>query len=203
MSDFTDIKNILKKILENRNTLTFLDKITQPIGVETERGLTLVGVEIVNCFLHNIFYKKNENINVLDVFNNRKISDLIINGKRISIKSISSSNNKFFFKTVFCGIKDEIVLKRNLELVKNKLNIYDYFLIIIFDRKIRNNKFGIKYNFYLLPSSYFSINDSDFKISTTCVTGSNWIVRTEKDFSFFINYNDLPEQIFSYSINYE
>ena len=203
MSDFTDIKNILKKILENKNTLTFLDKITQPIGVETERGLTLVGVEIVNCFLHNIFYKKNENINVLDVFNNRKISDLIINGKRISIKSISSSNNNFFFKTVFCGIKDEFVLKRNLELVKNKLNIYDYFLIIIFDRKIRNNKFGIKYNFYLLPSSYFSINDSDFKISTTCVTGSNWIVRTKKDFSFFINYNDLPEQIFSYSINYE
>ena len=203
MSDFTDIKNILKKILENKNTLTFLDKITWPIGDETERGLTLVGVEIVNCFLHNIFYKKHENIYVNDIFNNRKISDLVINGKRISIKSISSNNNKFFFKTVFCDIKDEIILKRNLELVKNKLNIYDYFLIIIFDRRIRNNKFGIKYDFYLLPSSYFAINDSNFKISTTCATGTNWIVRTKKDFSFFINYNDLPNPIFSYSINYE
>ena len=199
-----EIKEKLRKILNSEITTTFLNNITKPLGDKTVRGNIISRQDSVNCFLCNVFMNVdvvNNNIYVEDLFNINKINNLIINRKRINVKTLSYKNKSISFNSFPFREGREFDIEFNLEKTMDKLKFFDYFLFIVIFRNERNEEFKVKYDFYLKPAKNFYFDTKKFHKTLSGFGGENWEIRSNKDFLFLIDKYNLGNPIYSYSYN--
>ena len=188
--NFEHIKEIISNILNEEDTLLFINNITKPKGDKSKSGMIISKQDGINCFLNNIFNIDERNdISLEDNITNNCIYNLIVKGKRILVRSIGNKSSEFCFSY----FKNNESLNKILEEVKLKKKIFDYVLIILIDRNLPNELFKVSYNFYLKPIKDFSLNNNE---------KTNWKLRSNS-FCFIINKTNLGEPIFTYSYNYE
>ena len=110
----TGIKEKIKSILNSENTTTFLNNVTKPLGNKTRKGIIICRQDNVNCFLDNVFMSNDDNdVYIEDFGKNNVINNLIINKKRINVKTLCSKSNRIFL-IVF-------VLERGINLMLKKI----------------------------------------------------------------------------------
>ena len=196
-----DIKEKLRKILNSKVTTTFLHNMTKPLGDKTVKCNIISRQDSVNCFLYNVFMNDavdDEDIDIEDLESCNKINNLIINGKRINVKTLSNKNNIIFFNS-FPFREKNFNINFHLKNTLHKLKYFDYFLFIVIFRNERNENFKVKYDFHLVPAEifYFDIKESN---KTLCgFRGKNWIIRSNKEFFFLICKDELGSPIFTYT----
>ena len=197
-----EVKEKLIRILNSEITTTYLNNITQPLGDKTKNCNVINGIYNINSFLNNIFLNTDED----DVFieksnNNRNINNLVINKKRINIRSVSYKTKFFFFNTFPFREGDNFNVEYNLRRTINKLNHVKYFLFIIIFYNNENEHYSLKYDFYLIPSENFNFNPKIYEKTRCGYRGENWVIKNNNDFVFSINQNILGDPIFTYSYN--
>ena len=200
-----EIKEKLRKILNSETTKTFLDNTTKPLGDKTVKGNIISRQDSVNCFLDNVFMNvdvDDNNIYVEDLFNINKINNLIINRKKINIKTLSYKGNSISFNTFPFREGDNFNIDFHLENTLDKLKFFNYFLLIVIFRNERNEKFKVKYDFYLKSTSNFYFNPKKFHKTLSGYGGENWVIKSNREFAFLINKDNLGNPIFTYSYNY-
>ena len=196
-----EVKEKLRKILNSEITKTYLNNITKPLGDKTKRCNIINGTYNINSFLDNVFLNTDEDDIVVEDLNNRSISELIINGKRINIKSLSYKTKSFFFNNFPFREGDNFNVEYNLRKTIDKLKYVNYFLfIIIFHEKV-NERYSIKYDFYLKPTENFNFDTKIFDKTLNGYKGENWIIKSNREFAFIINKDNLGNPIFTYSYN--
>ena len=194
-----EVKEKLSRILNSEITKTYFDNITKPLGDLTRRCNVINGVYNVNSFIHNIFLNTDEDDIIVQDYNNRSISELIINGKRINIKSLSYKTKSFFFNNFPFREGDNFNVEYNLRKTIEKLKHVDYFLFII--NFYNNEENSIKYDFYLKPTENFNFDTKIFDKTLNGYKGENWIIKSNREFAFTINKDNLGNLIFTYSYN--
>ena len=200
-TEYESIRERIRTILNSENTTTFLNRFSNPSGMRLRIGNEISGKGSVNCFLDNVFQAyDDENVYVENFQKNSTINNLIINDKRINIKTFSIKNKDVFFNTFYGKKDDDANIKKNLKKIIEKLNTIDYFLFVEIKKNKKNTPFSIKYGFYLKSAKDFYFDIRDFRKSKSGCAGSNW--KTKSDgFYFIIDKNNLGVHLFSYFFN--
>ena len=197
--EYVGIKEKIRSILNSENTTTFLNNISKPLGKNTKKGIVISKQENINCFLENVFKDDNRNIYIEDFGKNSVINNLIINDKRINIKTLSGKSNKIYFNTFKFREGDDFDVKKNLEKTMEKLKIYDYFLLIVVKRNKKDEPFSVEYDFYLKSTEEFFFDVRVFYKTTAGYCGDNWKIQSNKEFYFVIDKkNSLKDKYYSY-----
>ena len=192
----------LKKVFNSEITTTFLNNITKPLGDKTQRGMVLCRQDNINCFLDNIILNSDiEDIYIEDLGNSNCINNLVVNDKRINLKTRSFTNYKISFDSYSYREGDEFNVERNLEKTLGKLKSFSYILILQIHRNKNYEDFKVKYNFYLAPTNKFYYNPKIFFKTINGFQGENWVIQSNKDFFFNIKKIDFGNPIYSYSYN--
>ena len=194
-----EIKEKLRKILNSEITKTFFDNITKPLGDRTKRCNVISRQDSINCFLDNVFMNADvvdNNIFVEDLYDNTKINNLIIDRKIINIKTLSYKSNSISFNSFSFRESDKFNIDFHLENTLDKLKFFNYFLFIVI---FRNEKTKVKYDFYLKPTTGFYFNPKKFHKTLSGFGGENWIIKSNREFAFLINKDNLGNPIYSYN----
>ena len=120
-------------------------------------------------------------------------NNVIIDDKKILIRTNSIKNKDFFFKTFKYEKHDEIDFSNWKEKINNELNTFDYFFIIRIEEEYNEEFDELKtcYYYYLLPSKYFRIKENFHFLNKTSFNGKNWLLRNFKDFYFKYDLDSL------------
>ena len=185
-SSYDTIKTRLKTILQSERTIEFLNKLTDfglSIGNSTQN---------TNKFIKEVF--QGEGIEIENK-NNRKgsINNIIIDGKKILIKTNSITNKYIKFKTFKHEKEDEIDFSNLKEKINHDLNSFNYFLIIRIEEDYNEELDELKvcYHYYLFPSKYFRIKENFPFLNRTSFSGVRWQFRSYKEFFFKYDEEDL------------
>ena len=183
---YDTIKTRLKTILQSERTIKFLDELTN-------FGLSIGNSpQINNKFIKEVF--QGEDIEIENKNNRKKITNnIIIDNKKILIRTNSISNKAFFFKTFKYEKHDEIDFSNLKEKINHDLNNFDYFFIIRMEEEYNEefDELKVCYNYYLFPSKYFRIKENFHFLNKTSFSGINWTFRNSKDFYFKYNVDSL------------
>ena len=118
---YDTIKTRLKTILQSERTIEFLNKLTN-------FGLSLGNPQINNKFINEVF--QGEGIDIEDKNNRKKfINNVIIDDKKILIRTNSIKNKAFFFKTFKYKKHNQIDFSKIKENINKCLDHIDYFLL--------------------------------------------------------------------------
>ena len=184
-SSYDTIKERLKTILQSERTIEFLNKLT-------DFGLSIGNLQLNNKFIKEVF--QGEGIEIENK-NNRKrfINNVIIDNKKILIRTNSISNKKFFFKAFKYEKHDEIDFSNLKEKINHDLNNFDYFLIIRIEEDYNEvlDELKVCYNYYLFPSKYFRIKENFPFLNRASFSGVNWTFKNYKDFCFKYDLDSL------------
>ena len=121
----TGIKEKIKSILNSENTTTFLNNVTKPLGNKTRKGIIICRQDNVNCFLDNVFMSNDDNdIHIEDFGKNNVINNLIINEKRINVKTLCSKNNRIFFNSFCFREGDKFDVKKKFRKNHRKIKFF-------------------------------------------------------------------------------
>ena len=184
---YDTIKTRLKTILQSERTIKFLDELTN-FGISLGNS-----PQINNKFIKEVF--QGEGIEIENKHYRKKITNnVIIDNKKILIRTNSISNNKaFFFKTFKYEKHDEIDFSNLKEKINHDLNNFDYFFIIRMEEEYNEefDELKVCYNYYLFPSKYFRIKENFHFLNKTSFNGINWSLRNSKDFYFKYNIDSL------------
>ena len=184
-SSYDTIKTRLKTILQSERTIEFLNKLT-------DFGLSIGNLQLNNKFIKEVF--QGEGIEIENK-NNRKrfINNVIIDNKKILIRTNSISNKKIFFKAFKYEKHDEIDFSNLKEKINHDLNNFDYFLIIRIEEEYNEefDELKVCYNYYLFPSKYFRIKENFPFLNRASFSGVNWTFRNYKDFCFKYDLDSL------------
>ena len=185
-TSYDTIKARLKTILQSERTIEFLNKLTDfglSIGNSTQN---------TNKFIKEVF--QGEGIKIENK-NNRKrfINNIIIDNKKIIIKTASTSNKYIKFKTFKYEKQDEIDFSNLKENINHDLNSFDYFLIIKIEEDYNEELDELKvcYHYYLFPSKYFRIKENFPFLNRASFSGVNWTFRNYNEFHFKYNSESL------------
>ena len=185
-SSYDTIKARLKTILQSERTIEFLNKLTDfglSIGNSTQN---------TNKFIKEVF--QGEGIEIENK-NNRKrfINNIIIDDKKILIKTNSITNKYIKFKTFKHEKEDEIDFSNLKEKINNDLNSFDYFLIIRIEEDYNEELDELKvcYNYYLFPSKHFKIKENFPFLNRSSFSGYRWQFRNYNEFCFKYNLESL------------
>ena len=176
---YDTIKTRLKTILQSERTIKFLDELTN-FGISLGNS-----PQINNKFIKEVF--QGEGIEIENNHYRKKITNnVIIDNKKILIRTNSISNKTFFFKTFKYEKHDEIDFYNLKEKINHDLNNFDYFFIIRTEEEYNEelDKLKVCYHYYLYPSKYFRIKENFHFLNKTSFNGINWTFRNSKDFSF-------------------
>ena len=183
---YDTIKTRLKTILQSERTIEFLNKLT-------DFGISLGNSpQINNKFIKEVF--QGEGIEIENKNKRKKITNnVIIDDKKILIRTNSIKNRDFFFKTFKCERHDEIDFSNLKEKINNELNTFDYFFIIRIEEEYNEEFDELKtcYYYYLYPSKYFRIKENFHFLNKTSFYGKNWLLRNLKDFYFKYDLDSL------------
>ena len=185
-TSYDTIKARLKTILQSKRTIEFLNKLTDfglSIGNSTQN---------TNKFIKEVF--QGEGIEIENK-NNRKrfINNIIIDDKKILIKTNSITNKYIKFKTFKHEKEDEIDFSNLKEKINHDLNSFDYFLIIRIEEDYNEELDELKacYYYYLFPSKYFKIKENFPFLNRSSFSGVNWAFRNYNEFCFKYNLESL------------
>ena len=194
-TSYDTIKTRLKTILQSERTIKFLDDLT-------DFGLSLGNPQINNKFIKKVFQGKG--IKIEDRRSRKKfINNVIIDNKKILIRTNSITNKYINFKTYGYEREDEFDFSNTKEQINNELDTFHYFLIIRIEEDYNEELDELKvcYNYYLFPSEDFKIKENFPFLNRSSFSGVNWMFRKFKDFcfkyneEFLIKYNICPPYI--------
>ena len=188
-SSYDTIKTRLKTILQSERTIEFLNKLTK-------FGISLGNPQITNKFIKEVF--QGEGIEIENRNCRKKtINNIIIDDKRILIRTNSITNKKNFFKAFKYEKQDQIDFSNLKNKINHDLNNLDYLFLIRIEEEYNEefNELKVCYNYYLFPSKYFRIKENFPFLNKTSFSGINWTFKNFKDFYFkydeesFISFN--------------
>ena len=185
-SSYDTIKARLKTILQSERTIKFLNDLTN-FGISLGNS-----PQINNKFIKEVF--QDEDIEIENKNNRKKITNnVIIDNKKILIRTNSISNKAFFFKTFKYEKHDEIDFSNLKEKINHDLNNFDYFFIIRMEEEYNEefDELKVCYNYYLFPSKYFRIKENFPFLNKTSFSGINWLLKNYKDFCFKYDLDSL------------
>ena len=185
-TSYDTIKTRLKTILQSERTIEFLNKLT-------DFGISLGNSpQINNKFIKEVF--QGEGIEIENRNCRKKtINNIIIDDKKILIRTNSIKNRDFFFKTFKYEKEDQIDFSNLKEEINNELDNFDYFFIIRIEEEYNKEFDELKtwYHYYLYPSKHFIIKENFPFLNRTSFSGENWIFRNYKEFCFKYNEESL------------
>ena len=185
-SSYDTIKARLKTILQSERTIEFLNKLTDfglSIGNSTQN---------TNKFIKEVF--QGEGIEIENKNNRKKINNnIIIDNKKILIRTNSISSKYIFFKTFKYEKHDEIDFSNLKEKINNELNTFDYLFLTRIEEEYNEefDELEVCYNYYLFPSKYFKIKENFPFLNRSSFSGKRWSFRNSKDFYFKYNLEEL------------
>ena len=179
------IKTRLKTILQSERTIEFLNDLTN-------FGLSIGNIQLNNKFINKVF--QGEGISIVDKNNRKKFSnDIIIDDKKILLRTISITNNIITFKCFKHKKDDEIDFSNLKEKINNDLDNFDYLFLIRIE-EVYNEELDILkvcYNYYLFPSEYFKVKENFPFLNKSSFSGKRWVFRSYREFCFKYNVEDL------------
>ena len=185
-SSYDTIKARLKKILQSERTIEFLNKLTDfslSIGNSTQN---------TNKFIKEVF--QGEGIEIENKNNRKKITNnIIIDNKKILLRTTSISNKFINFKTLKYERQDEIDFSNLKEKINHDLNNFNYLFLIRIEEEYNEESDELKvcYHYYLFPSKYFKIKENFPFLNKTSFSGKRWIFKSYRDFCFKYDEEDL------------
>ena len=182
---YDTIKTRLKTILQSERTIKFLNELT-------DFGLSLGNPQINNKFIKEVF--QGEGIEIENRHNRKKIiNNIIIDNKKILLRTNSITNRIINFKYFTYKKHDEIDFSNMKEEINNDLDNFDYFFIIRIEEEYNEelDKLKLCYHYYLYPSKHFKIKENFYFLNKTSFNGINWTFRNSKDFCFKYDIDSL------------
>ena len=180
------IKTRLKTILQSERTIEFLNKLTD-FGISLGNSS-----QITNKFIKEVF--QGEGIEIENK-NNRKrfINNVIIDNKKIIIRTASASNKYIKFKTFKYERQDEIDFSKLKENINHDLNNFNYLFLIRIEEDYNEelDELIACYYYYLFPSKYFKIKENFPFLNRSSFSGVNWTLRNYNEFCFKYNLKSL------------
>ena len=195
-SSYDTIKTKLKTILQSERTIEFLDKLTN-------FGLSLGNSsQITNKFIKEVF--QGEGIEIENK-NNRKrfINNVIIDDKKILIRTNSITNKNIKFKTLKYEKQDQIDFSNLKNKINHDLDNLDYLFLIRIEEEYNEefDELKVCYHYYLFPSKYFRIKENFPFLNNSSISGVRWLFRNYSEFCFkydldsLISFNICPPYI--------
>ena len=180
-SSYDIIKTRLKTILQSKRTIEFLNKLTD-FGISLDNS-----PQIKNKFIKEVF--QGEGIEIENKHNRKKINKIIIDNKKILLRTTSLSN-KFIIRY---EIQDQIDFSNLKNEINNDLNNFDYLLLIRTEKNYNEELDELKvcYNYYLFPSKYFRIKENFPLLNKTSFGGERWLLKNFKEFYFKYDLKNL------------
>ena len=182
---YDTIKARLKTILQSERTIEFLNDLTN-------FGLSIGNIQLNNKFINKVF--QGEGISIVDKNNRKKFSnDIIIDDKKILLRTISITNNIITFKCFKHKKDDEIDFSNLKEKINNDLDNFDYLFLIRIE-EVYNEELDILkvcYHYYLFPSEYFKVKENFPFLNKSSFSGKRWVFRSYREFCFKYNVEDL------------
>ena len=179
------IKTRLKTILQSERTIKFLNDLTN-------FGISLGNIQLNNKFINKVF--QGEGISIVDKNNRKKISnDIIIDDKKILIRTNSITNRIITFKSFKYEKEDQIDFTNLKEEINNELDNIDYLFLIRIE-EVYNKELDILkvcYHYYLFPSEYFKVKKNFPFLNKTSFSGVRWIFKSYRDFCFKYDLESL------------
>ena len=177
-TSYDTIKTRLKTILQSERTIKFLNDLTN-------FGISLGNIQLNNKFINKVF--QGEGISIVDKNNRKKISnDIIIDDKKILLRTNSIKNRIITFKSFKYEKEDQIDFTNLKEEINNELDNIDYLFLIRIE-EVYNKELDILkvcYHYYLFPSEYFKVKENFPFLNKTSFSGVRWIFKSYRDFCF-------------------
>ena len=180
-SSYNTIKTRLKTILQSERTIEFLNKLTDfDISLNNSP-------QIINKFIKEVF--QGEGIEIENKHNRKKINKIIIDNKKILLRTTSLSN-EYIIKY---EIQDQIDLSNLKNEINNDLNNIDYLFLIRTEEDYNEELDELKvcYNYYLFPSKYFRIKENFPLLNKTSFGDERWWLKNFKEFYFKYDLENL------------
>ena len=185
-SSYDTIKTRLKTILQSERTIKFLNDLTN-FGLSIGNSS-----QITNKFIKEVF--QGEGIEIENK-NNRKnfINNVIINDKKILIKTNSIKSKVIKFKTFKYEKQDQIDFSNLKEKINHDLNNFDYLFLIRIEEEYNEelDKLKVCYNYYLFPSKYSGIKENFPFLNRASFSGERWVLRNYNEFCFKYDIESL------------
>ena len=180
-SSYDVIKTRLKTILQSERTIEFLNKLTD-FGISLNNS-----PQIINKFIKEVF--QGEGIEIENKHNRKKINKIIIDNKKILLRTTSLSN-EFIIKY---EIQDQIDFSNLKNEINNDLNNIDYLFLIRTEEDYNEELDELKvcYNYYLFPSKYFRIKENFPLLNKTSFGDERWLLKNFKEFYFKYDLENL------------
>ena len=180
-SSYYTIKTRLKTILQSERTIEFLNKLTD-FGISLNNS-----PQIINKFIKEVF--QGEGIEIENKHNRKKINKIIIDNKKILLRTTSLSN-KYIIKY---EIQDQIDFSNLKNEINNDLNNIDYLFLIRTEEDYNEELDELKvcYNYYLFPSKYFRIKENFPLLNKTSFGDERWLLKNFKEFYFKYDLENL------------
>ena len=182
---YDTIKTRLKTILQSERTIEFLNDLTN-------FGFSLGNTQITNKFIKKVF--QGEGIEIENK-NNRKrfINNIIIDNKKILIRTNSISNRIITFKSLKYEKQDQIDFSNLKEKINHDLDNFDYLFLIRIEEEYNEefDELKVCYHYYLFSSKYFKIKENFPFLNNSSFSGNRWVLRTYKDFCFKYDLDSL------------
>ena len=184
-TSYDTIKARLKTILQSERTIKFLNDLTN-FGLSIGNSS-----QITNKFIKEVF--QGEGIEIENK-NNRKrfINNVIIDNKKILIRTNSISNKFIKFKTFKYERQDQIDFSNLKEKINHDLNNFNYLFLIRTEEEYNEEFDELKTcYYYLFSSKYFKIKENFPFLNRSSFSGVNWTFRNYNEFCFKYNLEDL------------
>ena len=185
-SSYDTIKTRLKTILQSERTIEFLNKLT-------DSGFSLSNSpQITNKFINKVF--QGEGIEIENKHNRKKfINNVIIDNKKILIRTNSITNKFITFKSFKYEKEDQIDFTNLKEEINNDLDNFDYLFLIRIEEEYNEefDELKVCYHYYLYPSKHFKIKENFPFLNRTSFSGKRWLFKNFKDFFFKYDLDSL------------
>ena len=191
-SSYDTIKTRLKTILQSERTIKFLNDLTN-------FGLSIGNLQLNNKFIKEVF--QGEGIEIENKHNRKKfINNVIIDNKKILIRTNSITNKFITFKSFKYEKEDQIDFTNLKEEINNDLDNFDYLFLIRIEEEYNEefDELKVCYHYYLFSSKYFKIKENFPFLNRTSFSGKRWLLKNFKDFCF--KYDE--ESLISFNICY-
>ena len=189
-SSYDTIKARLKTILQSERTIKFLNDLTN-------FGLSIGNLQLNNKFIKEVF--QGEGIEIENKHNRKKfINNVIIDNKKILIRTNSITNKFITFKSFKYEKEDQIDFANLKEEINNDLDNFDYLFLIRIEEEYNEefDELKVCYHYYLFSSKYFKIKENFPFLNRTSFSGKRWLLKNFKDFCF--KYDE--ESLISFNI---
>ena len=168
---YDTIKTRLKTILQSKRTIKFLNDLTN-------FGLSIGNLQLNNKFIKEVF--QGEGIEIENKHNRKKfINNVIIDNKKILIRTNSISNKFITFKSFKYEKEDQIDFTNLKEEINNDLDNFDYLFLIRIEEEYNEefDELKVCYYYYLFSSKYFKIKENFPFLNRTSFSGKRWVLK--------------------------